>query len=213
MNGIQIIRLLDDLRVNSIRNAVGVSPRSIIITGEDFRSVETVIIDGFVAPEFIVYSPTELVAEVPAPLRESVIQGVSVLSASLTLTERSLVEFTFGTRPKKATGTLRLMQTFLRILMRSPGSNRFHPRSGGGLLKLIGGSVTNQTAADIAIAVQSARQYLINVQTTDRGIPPSERLLSAEIQSIDVQPELTSAFVTLVLTSHSGARSAATLAT
>jgi len=52
---------------------------------------------------------------------------------------------------------------------------------------------------------------LINVQTTDRGIPPSERLLSAEIQSLNVDSLSTSAFVTIVLTSHSGARGAATI--
>jgi hypothetical protein len=105
------------------------------------------------------------------------------------------------------------MQNFLRILLRSPGSNRFHPRSGGGLLKRVGSTANNQTAADIAIAVQSAKQYMINVQTVDRNIPPSERLLSAEIQALTVDPQSTTAFVTIVLTSHSGARSAATIQT
>jgi hypothetical protein len=213
MDGIQIIRLLDFLKVNSIRNAPGVSPRSIIVKGDDFRNVEQVIMDGFAAPEFVVYSTTELVAEVPSPLRDSVITSVSVLSSSLTLTERSIVEFTFGTRPKKVRGVLRLMQTFLRILLRTPGSNRFHPRSGGGLLKQVSGLATQQTAADIAIAVQSAKQYLINVQTAERNIPPSERLLSAEIQALNVDPRSTSAFVTIVLTSHSGLRGAATITT
>jgi hypothetical protein len=213
MDTIQVVRLLDVLRVNSARNAPGVSPRSLIIKGEDFRNVEQVIMDGFVSPSFVAYSMTEMIAEVPAPLRQAVITDVSVLSGSLTLTERSLVEFTFGTRPKKASGVLRLMQNFLRILLRSPGSNRFHPRSGGGLLKRIGSTANNQTAADIAIAVQSAKQYMINVQTADRNIPPSERLLSAEIQALTVDPQSTTAFVTIVLTSHSGARSAATIQT
>jgi hypothetical protein len=213
MDSIQVIRLLDELKVNSIRNAVGVVPRSIVVKGEDFRNVEQVIIDGFVAPEFVTYSTTELVAEVPSPLQQSVITKVSVLSSTLTLTERSLVEFTFGTRPKAVRGTLRLMQNFLRILLRSPGSNKFHPRSGGGLLRVINGLATKQTAADIAVAVQTAKQYMVNVQTAERNIPPSERLLSAEIQALNVDPQSTSAFVTIVLTSHSGARSAATLAT
>jgi hypothetical protein len=213
MSGIQLIRLLDEVRVNSIRNALGVSPRSIIVKGEDFRSVEQVIIDGFVAPSFVAYSTTELVAEVPEPLREAVLNSVSVLSSALTMTERSLVEFTLGTRIKKVSGSLRLMQTFLRILLRSPGSNRFHPRSGGGLLKLVGGNIGNQTAADIAVAIQTARQYLINVQTSDRTLAPSERLLSAEIQSLNVDPGSTSSYVTIVLTSHAGTRGAATITT
>lgn len=211
MDSIQIIRLLDVLSINAIRNAPGVSPRSIIVSGEDFRDVEQVIIDGFVSPAFVVYSQTELIAEVPEPLRLATIHDVVVLSAALTLTERSLVEFTFGTRPRRVRGIVRLMQTFLRILLRSPGSNRFHPRSGGGLLKRIGDTASPQTAADVAIAVQTASQYLINVQTAQRSIPPSERLLSAEIQAVNLDPRATSIFVTIVLTTHSGARSAATL--
>lgn len=213
MSGIQLIRLLDDVRVTSIRNAIGVSPRSIIIQGEDFRSVEQVIMDGFVSPFFVAHSPTEMIAEVPEPLRESTINNVSVLSSSLTMTDRSLVEFTLGTRIKKVTGSLKLMQTFLRILLRTPGSNKFSPRSGGGMLALISGNIGNQTAADIAIAIQTARQYLINVQTADRSIPPSERLLSAEIQSINADPHSASTYVTIVLTSHAGSRGAATLTT
>jgi hypothetical protein len=213
MSGIQLIRLLDDVRVTSIRNAIGVSPRSIIIQGEDFRSVEQVIVDGFVSPFFVAHTPTEMIAEVPEPLRESTINSVSVLSSSLTMTDRSLVEFTLGTRIKKVTGSLKLMQTFLRILLRTPGSNKFSPRSGGGMLSLISGNIGKQTAADIAVAIQTARQYLINVQTSDRSIPPSERLLSAEIQSINADPHSASAYVTIVLTSHAGSRGAATLTT
>jgi len=213
MDSIQLIRLLDVLRVNSIQNAVGVSPRSIIVKGEDFRNVETVTIDGFVSPAFVVYSMTELVAEVPSVLVQSTLSSVTVLSSALTLTERSLVDFTFGSRPKKIRGTAALMQLFLRILLRSQGSNRFHPRSGGGMLKLVAGSASGRTAADIAIAVQTAKQYLINVQTTNRNIPPSERLLSAEIQALNVDPMSTTAFVTIVLTSHSGTRGAATITT
>jgi hypothetical protein len=104
MDTIQVVRLLDVLRVNSARNAPGVSPRSLIIKGEDFRNVEQVIMDGFVSPSFVAYSTTELIAEVPEPLRQAVIMDVKVLSGSFTLTERSLVEFTFGTRRKRHQG-------------------------------------------------------------------------------------------------------------
>jgi hypothetical protein len=212
MDGIQLVRLLDVLQVTSISNAIGVSPRSIRVKGTDFRAVEQVLINSIASPEFIVFSETELIAQVPPEIEDAIITDVAVMSGTLTMTERSLVEFTFGTRPKRARGPLRLMQTFLRILLRSPGSNRFHPRSGGGMLMRVGGTLNRQAAADIQIAIDNAKHYIINVQTQERNLPPSERLLSAEITGLTIDPRGTSVFVTIVLTSHSGARGAATIA-
>jgi len=213
MYGIQLIRLLDVLKVNAVRNAPGVVPRSLIITGDDFSSVERVLINGDSSPDFVVYSRTELAAQVPDQLVDALITDVAVLSSGLTFTEKSLVEFTFGTRPKKVRGILRLMQTFLRILLRTPGSNIFHRRSGGGLTLRVGDNITSRTAADVAIAINTTRQYLIGVQTAERSIPPSERLLSAEILGLSADRQNTQVAVTVVLTSHAGARSAATIST
>jgi len=211
MDSIQVIRLLDLLAVNSISNAVGVHPRSIVVQGTDFTSVEQVLINGMVSPEFVVYSPTRLVAEVPGSISDSIVTDVAVLSNAITLTERSLVEFTLGTRPKKATGIIRLLQVFLRQLLRTPGSNLFHPRSGGGMLRRVGGNISNSAAADIAVAVSSTKNYIVGAQSSEQRIPPGERLLSAEISGLTVDPSNTSIYVTIVLTSHSGKRGAATL--
>jgi len=211
MIGIQIVRLLDVLPTASFSNAPGVVPRSIVVRGQDFRNVESVLINGFTSPEFVVYSPTQLIAQVPEGLEDAILTGVTVLSASLTFTERSLVEFTLGLRPKKVSGVLRLIQVYLRQLLRTPGTNVFHPRSGGGMIKRVGGVTSQQAAADVAIAVATARQYVINAQTQDRNIPPSERLLSADIQALTADPRNTSIYVTLLLTNHSGQVGAATL--
>lgn len=213
MYGIQLIRMLDVLKVNTVRNAPGVVPRSLIVTGDDFSSVEKVLINGDASPDFVVYSKTELAAQVPDQLVDAFITDVSVLSSGITFTQRSLIEFTFGTRPKKVRGILRLMQTFLRILLRTPGSNRFHPRSGGGLGLRVGDNITSRTAADVAIAINTTRQYLVGVQTSERNIPPSERLLSAEISGLTADRQNTQVAVTIVLTSHAGDRSAATIST
>lgn len=211
MFGIQLIRLLDVLKVNTVRSAVGVSPRSIIITGDDFRQVEVVMINGAPSPDFVVYSKTELVAQVPLEFVDSFITSVAVLSSGLTLTDRSLVQFTFGTRPKKVSGIVRLMQTYLRLLLRTPGTNVFHKRSGGGLIRRVGSNINARSAADVAIAVNSTQQYLVGVQTAERNIPPTERLLSATVAKVNASRQDTSIAVTILLTNHSGQSAAATL--
>jgi hypothetical protein len=213
VNSIQLIRLLDQAPINRVENALGVEPRTLRVLGKDFTSVEQVLINGVSSPTFVVFSQTELLAEVPEIIRGDSVVEVSVLSQRLTLTERSIVEFTFGTRPRRASGVLRLIQNFLRILLRRPGSNLFHPESGGGLLQRIGGNLSTSAAADVQIAVNLAKQYIIRVQSPIREIPPSERLLEAEVTAVTPDPTTASLFMTVVLTSHSGQRAGATLVT
>lgn len=213
MYGIQLIKLLDLLPVNTVRNAKGVHPRSLVVTGKDFRNIEKVLINGAESPGFMVYSPTELIAEVPGVFQSAPIDSVAVLSSSLTFSGRSLVMFTVGSRVRKVRGILRLMQVFLRILLRTPGSNLFHRRSGGGLLSRIGTNITNGAAADAVIAVDTTRTYIVGVQASDRNIPPNERLLSAEVANVSVDPQNGSITLTVLLTNHSGTTAAATIST
>ncbi len=213
MNSIQLIRFLDVADLTTVSEERGVSPRSLRIIGEDFRSVESVLMNSLASPEFITVDKRTIIAEVPEVLRTSTITEVTVLSQNLTLTERSLVELTFGTRPSRVRGIRRLVQNFLRILLRPRGSNLFHKRSGGGLLRRVGNNITKQSAADVQVAVDLTKQYIISVQTPVREIPPTERLLNAEITSITPDPANTSLFVTILLTTHSGDRAGATLVT
>jgi hypothetical protein len=213
---IQVVRLLDVLPITGVAEAVGVVPRSVILTGDDFSSVEEVLLNGIPSPEFVAFQKTKIVAQVPPEIVAAAITDVFVLSSKLTLTQRSVVEFTYGTRPQTVTGILKLMQTFIRLLIRSPGSNVFHRRSGGGLFKKIGATIgagTNRdrAAAEAAVSVNLTRQHIISVQTPLREIAPSERLLSANIVSLDSDPQNGALSMSVELLSHSGQRGLATI--
>lgn len=211
MDGIQLIKLLDVLQVTEFDNAVGVFPRSLIVRGIAFRNVDTVLINGMTSPMFATYSETALIAEVPQDISDSVITEVVVLSGIPSLTHRSLIELTLGTRVKKITGAQRLVQTFIRLLLRTTGSNLFHKTSGGSMLQRIGGNIDERVAADIAVSINNTKQFIIAQQTPEPAISPSERLLSAEIAGLTADPNNTAVYVTIVLTTQSGARSGATL--
>jgi hypothetical protein len=213
MNSVQLIRLLDVLPVTAVRNAPGVSPRSLLLSGRDFRNVEKVLINGSESPTFFVMSETQLLAEVPELYRNENITAVSVLCSSLTFSGKSQVSLTAGTRIRKVRGILRLLQTFIRILLRTPGSNIFVPRSGGGLLSRVGDNITNYSAADAVVSVDSTRTYIVGVQTSNPSIPPSERLLSAEVINVELNRQEGSLHVTVSLTNHAGETAAATLST
>jgi len=214
---IQVVRLLDVLDVNTIEEAPGVTPRSIIVSGKDFGNVEQVLLNGTPSPEFVVFQPNKLIAQVPDIAVEQVIRDVTILSGALTLTERSIVEFTMGTTPKKTSGILRLMQTFIRLLLRTPGTNVYNRSLGGGLLGKVGTVLAagnrNRASADASVAVTRTRQQIINTQTPDRSIPPSERLMGADLTALTVDAENGQLLLTVLLTNHSGDAGAATLIT
>jgi hypothetical protein len=211
MDGIQLIKLLDVLQVDDFDNAVGVVPRSLSVRGQGFENVDTVLINGTNSPSFMVYSKTGLVAQVPSDLDDAIITEVTVLSAVPTFTARSVIELTVGTRVKRATGAQRLMQTFIRLLLRTTGSNIFHKTSGGSMTRRIGANITERLAADISVAVATTRQYIIAQQTPESQLPPSERLMSAEIAGLEADVNNASVYVTVILTTQSGQRSGATL--
>lgn len=216
MFDIQLIRLLDVLDVSKVEEAAGVTPRSLILTGPGFANVETVLLNGVPSPQIIHYAPNKILAQVPDSIIGQPITEVFVLSSNLTFTDKSLVEFTFGTSPKKVNGVLRLMQTFLRMMLRTPGTNVFHKRLGGGLGQLIGSTFDASNGRSLAtsqasIAVTRARQQIINTQSVDRNIPPNERLLSADISALALDQANGALQMTIILTSHAGRTAAASL--
>ncbi len=213
MDGIQLIRLLDVLPITAARNAPGVHPRSLIVTGAGFENVDQVLLNGVLSPEFVVASKTSLVVQVPDAMATETITDVAGRSATPSFSERSLIEFTIGSRIRKLTGTQRLVQNFVRLLLRTPGSNIFHPTAGGGLLQRVGGLVDSITAADIAVAITNTKPFILAERAQERNIPAEERLLSAEIAGMVPDPASASIYVTLILTSQAGVRSGATLLT
>jgi hypothetical protein len=207
----QLIQLLDVIPTTLVRNVPGLVPRTLEVFGSDFRDVTAVTLNGFTSPSFVVLSANRLLAEVPDEVKSASITEVLVMSASLTLTAQSLVDFTVGPAPRKVRGPQRLMQEFLRILLRTPGSNRFHPQSGGGLAKRVGKNMTQHAAADATVAVAATERYIVSQQTPIRSIPANERLLAAEIIGIQASQELGELNVTIKLLNHTGQSAAATL--
>lgn len=205
MKEILMIRLTERAVVTSIENAVGVSPRALLVTGQDLRNVDYVTVDGHQSPEVITVSNTKLLVQVPALLVNSPIQDVVVFTATLNARASSAVELTLGSSIQGAQGMIRLLQNFVRLLLRRPGSNAFRRKSGGGLRRAIGGNL-NSDAAVVAIdAVNRTASYIIAAQAQDSRIPKTERLLKAAVTSA-TQPTPDALEVVIELYNHTGER-------
>lgn len=215
MNSIQLVRFFDALAVTDYRHAIGIVPRSIVISGRDFKSIETVVINSVNSPAFAVINDRTILAQVPTQFAGAPVSTVAVLGTSIDFGETSLVELTVGTRPRLIYGKARLMQVFLRMLFRTPGTNLFHPQSGGGLFSIIGGQFEDHgsLAGAVSAAVGRASRSVINAQANNRQIPADERLLSATLLSVQADDDEGNIAARVQLTAHDGERSGATVIT
>lgn len=210
----QVVRLQDVLPITSISRLPGVKPRSVEITGSDFVNVESVFLNDSLSPSIVVMNERRILAQVPADQIEATISSAYVLSTRLTFTSKSIVDLTLGKRPQPVSGILMLVQNFVRVLLRTPGTNIFN-NLGGGLFQSIGRTIgahsRDRVGSDIAVAVARTRQAFIQAQTPDRRIPPEERLLTADIIGLSIVPEEGTIYASISVTSQAGTSAAATI--
>jgi len=176
----------ESITLSQVRVAPG-PPRTVSVVGQDFRAVETVLINQVGSPDVVVVSKNTLIAQVPSSVVNDRITSVSVLSTRLTLSARSLLKIRIGQTPGRVSGILRLLQLFIKVLFTTPGRDIFSPRLGGGGLRNVGstyGAGQGQAIVnDFIISVDTTSKQIIAMQGRSSAIPRDERLLSAQVLS------------------------------
>jgi hypothetical protein len=205
---IQVIYLRDVLAVSQVTNIQGAVPRTLDVRGPDFRSVIRVEINEETSPSFIVASKTRMLVQVPSDQEKEVIRSIAVLSNDFTKTVASQIKFEFTTNPRSVSGLKKLIQTFLLYLLRTPGTDAWYPKSGGGLQKLIGSQFSRSNAggvtASFSTAVNRTKSQIISLQASNPRLIPSERLASADVLSASFNVNLTALLARIHLVSQSG---------
>lgn len=201
-----------DLKVTYIQDVldtskIDVEGNVILISGSDFSHTSHLIINGDISTNFTVVSNHKIVAPIPEKSRDELIRDVAVISSTFTATKRSSISFELGTNPQTTSGLLRLMQRFIMLLMRNPGSDILNPKSGGGMGRLarqfMQGAQT-VTASDVALAVDRAKRQLLKLQASNPYLSDSERLANAELQGVEYSETLGSLSPRIKITSQSG---------
>ena len=95
----------------------------------------------------------------------------------------------------------------LKNLLTTPGSDIFSPRSGGGLLSLLGPIPVDTGAifALVSLRVKSTVEELVEQQARDLSTPPEQRLSGIEILEAEYSAKDTALDVRLRIISSSGA--------
>ena len=129
MVDLQVIEISDVLQVTRVTPA-NMTPRSVTVQGRDFRTAKEIRINEMKAPAFTIVNNQVIVAQVPPALGDAAVRTVVVISYRFTSTEQSKIEFRIGDTPKAVAGIERLSQTFLKMLLQTPGSDVFSPKIG-----------------------------------------------------------------------------------
>jgi phage baseplate assembly protein W len=194
------------LRVQSIAPIRGFSPPSIVVVGDGMEQADEVVINGESTTTFAVSAADRLVVQVPESQVGTPIASIQVFAA-LPQVDSSAQILMSTDQVKKIEGVERLIQSFLIVLLTTPGSDAFEPASGGGLLGLVGRPTDaggKGIAADVATAVERTKAELLKLQSKNRKIPPSERLLSATLVSVNFDQNSTILSATVEITNSMG---------
>ncbi|MFW9801214.1 MAG: hypothetical protein ACFFFC_01060 [Candidatus Thorarchaeota archaeon] len=208
----QVIYLLDALRITSVTRVPNMIPRTLEIRGPDFRNVVKIQINDEDAPNFVVDSKTRIFVQIPDSQEKTIIRSIVVLSSNFTKTESSLVSFEFTNNPKKATGLMKMIQVFILLLLRTPGTDVWYPNSGGGLQKIIGADFSKNKSgnivAEFSLAIGRTKQQIIAKQASNTRLSPDERLAAANILSAVFNANQTALIGRVELIAQSGRRAA-----
>jgi len=169
-----------------MREVPGLPVRTLEVIGEDFRAVEEVIVNGYPSPSYVNVSDKKILVQVPDEAALQRITSVEVLSNNFVLSPRSKLRFKLNKQPRRCNRMLLLVQMFLKILLTTPGRDRFAKKIGGGLMRNIGAVFSKNNGgsilADVIITVDQTTKQLLALQRT-QNLAPEEKLLTAKVES------------------------------
>lgn len=215
MIDIKVLVIKDLLPVSTVELASGVSPLSILITGNRLDQANEVLINDIKSPEFVVLSNGRILAQIPSSELKASLRKVAVIANVPSTNRKSILHFEVTSSLRGIKGLEKLIQAFCKLLLQTPGTDRFRPDDGGGLLKLIGrnvskGDVKNLQAAVVG-SVSRTRDQLLARQGPDRRIPSDERLLAAITESVGFDTNTTTLSARISISAVSGKLAVANL--
>jgi phage baseplate assembly protein W len=179
------------------------------LRGTGFTDVADVLINGYRSPAFIVESTTRIFAEVPSQVRGDIVTDLRVLLLAAASGQESGVVLSVGGGQGYVSGPGRLMQTVIKVLLTTPGTNIFSPSLGGGLTRITGTPFNTSSGVEARVrqAIANTENQLLAIHAAAASrIPDSERLRSIQVLSVDADIDSSSLRVRIAVTAQNGSR-------
>jgi len=211
---IKIIAIKDILTVTRAERVPNFNPPTLSLTGLKFLQASEITINDIAAPEFMVSSNTKMLVQIPDSQVKTTIRKITVLATKPFPDRKSVLRFEAGSI-KSLQGLERLVQHFTKILIQTPGSDRFNPTEGGGVLSIVGTVVGRRDSTSLRSAIVSAvgraRDQIVTKQSRTPQISPDERLLRADAVAVGFDPNTSTLAARITLSAVSGREAVANL--
>lgn len=187
-------------------NAVG---DFVQITGTGFIDVANVLINGYRSPEFIVDTAQRIFAAVPTAVAGQIITDIQVLLLSPLRGMENAIILDIGGGNGRIEGPAKLVQSFVKTLLTTPGSSIFSPQLGGGLMRLSGQNMATPTGnveSEARAAISRTETQLRTLHAASPRLPLSEKLRSVNILSVTVDVDSSTLSIRLELVAQDGSR-------
>ena len=215
MIDLKILTIKDLLPITKVDYAANVTPLSLLIVGDRLDQTSEVYVNDILSPEFAVLSQNRILVQVPTSERKSVLRKVAAIATTPSMNRKSLLHFEMGKTVGSIVGLEKLIQSFCKLLLQTPGTDRFRPTEGGGLMRIVGRNVSKGDSKNLQASVVSAitrsRDQLLARQSTDRRIPADERLLSAMAEGVGFDTQTTTLSARIAVSAVSGKQAVANL--
>lgn len=213
---LQYVQYQDIVSVRKVGLVRGYYPAVLDIYGADFSSVSSVLLNGREAKEYLVLSNNRLVAQLPDSIAGAPLREVMVLSQGFTATDSSLLRFRLSRGNRLVSGLPKLVQSYTKLLLTSPGSDIYDREAGGGLLQVLrvrgGADDRSLYASAFSTCVARTQEQLTRSQALDTSLPLNEKLMSAHLLSVNFDSETLTVAGRIRVTSMAGQEGLANLA-
>lgn len=210
-NDLSLISIVDDLQVYAIQEVVNSSPRTIAVYCRgDANNIRTVKVNEVRINSYTVVGTDLLLVEIGDYFDAFDAQQLSVDLLGLAWTGQRAVQLVFelSNEPAKVSGLFELLQTIIVTLINRPGSNRWRPGSGGGLLNGLGNAIAsgslNTVSSIVSQAVGRTKEEIIAAQAGQTSLDPNERLLNLKLGGLTFDEASRAVRATLELTTYGG---------
>jgi len=207
MKDLRVVSAKVMLTIQSIAPVRGFYPPSILVQGKDLFKTTEVEINGILATEFIIQSPTRLIVRIPESQVGQVLSTVRAFAPISPSYDKAAVSFGMVRPVRYITGLDRMVQAWLLLFFTTPGTDIFNISSGGGARTLIGKTTDaghQSVAADLALCIDRTKMELMKAQANAPYLPMEERLMSSSLIGVNFDRESSTLFADVSLISMAG---------
>jgi hypothetical protein len=187
MKDFKVISAKAVLPVFAVAPVRGFDPPSLAVRGQGLNLASEVYLNDSRVDEFVITGPDRLLIKVPKDQYSQPLRNLRVLADSLLTRSDAVIELALPRPVTLVEGLGRLVQMFVITLLTTPGSDIFEPDSGGGANTLVGRNTDKRgrgVEADLVLAIEKTKNEILRLQSKQSNLPMSEKLLSADIQSM-----------------------------